>query len=216
MVSRPQADNGRVFFAMAAGDNPREWTAVVHGIDASSGESLWVFETEYSFESFRTLVVGNGLVYGSAGERLFGIDQETGRANWSVKGEFGESDKRLGRFLYLTRGAMFGRHTLVALDPLTGETAWSGPKADNLYIRALIEDVLYLSSGNAADSSARLHAVDAKTGDDLWAMKTGENAIESGPVKSGAHLYFATATNWVWGQDPIPGELRCITLPNGE
>lgn len=203
-VSKPVTSGGLVFFSLYT-DNPS--LARLYAVDSRSGTMKWKFDAEKGLYYSRP-VVGEKLVYFSTGKRLFAIDQRSGELAWSFEGEQISKNMHLDKLLHVV-----AKNTLYGLDAASGEQTWSRKLGRNLWLRSVVDDVIYISSGT---NPFYLIAVDARTGKKRWKFKTGGNAICSGPVKFDGQLFFSTSVNMTSGYEPVHGRLYSIDAKTGK
>lgn len=213
--TQPAVVGNLVFITVLEGKRMGDYFPSLYAVDASSGKIKWRFKPESSRRSqaHSQALLGSELVYFANEDVLYAMDQDTGalRWQWMSNGGLSSRNLHLDRFLYVLKGKMFGESTLVALDPESGNEVWSTFLGRNIWIRSIIDDVVYLSFATVSTGS-NIIAVDAGTGEKLWMFHTGGgtkegNAIATGPVKHNEHLFFASSVDWRWGEDPVHGHL---------
>ena len=209
-VSKPAISGGLVFFSLSAdvpllSGNPG--LAQLYAVDSRSGTMKWKFDAEESWHHSRA-VVGETLVYFSTDKHLYAIDQRSGELAWSFEGEQISKSMHLDKLLHVVV-----KNKLYGLDPVSGEQTWSRKLGRNLWLRSVVDDVIYISSGT---NPFYLIAVDALTGKKRWKFKTGGNAVCSGPVKFDGQLFFSTRVNMTSGYEPVHGRLYSIDAKTGK
>lgn len=137
----------------------------VYGLDASTGEELWVFETENEVTS--TPLVVDGTVYiGSADGNLYSLDAETGEQQWAfdAKDRVIHYDKVTGT-IYTQGYSDSGGFKLFAVSIADGNQQWSSSLDES----HSSNDKIIVGSGSVyVKTKASTHAVDAQTGEQEW------------------------------------------------
>jgi eukaryotic-like serine/threonine-protein kinase len=175
-------------------------------LDAKTGKQKW----EYKFISITrsSPSVGGGVVvFGDNGSNIYAVDSETGVEKWKYRITYywvtstaaisdgvvyiGGDDSYLNALDSQTGEVKWRFKT-------TGETVWSSP--------AVVGDVIYVGdwnfSGikdeNGSNKWGYMHAVDAKTGTELWNFKTGGNIVSSPVVDADGTLYFGSLDGYLY------------------
>jgi len=214
------ADTGTEVWAVdALGPNPIRSSPAVIGdtiyftaeskllaLDRKTGKEKWMYKANTITRSSPS--VGEGLVvFGDNSSNIYAVDSETGVEKWRyhimyywVTSTAAISDG----VVYIGGDDSY----LNALDAktgtekwrfkTTGETVWSSP--------ALAGDVIYVGDWNFSnikdESGSKLwgyiHAVDSKTGNELWNFKTGGNIVSSPVVDAKGVVYFGSLDGYLY------------------
>ena len=150
-------------------------------LDASNGTLKWTREI-YLSSTNNSPAVANGIVYvGCGGNTFSALDAQTGATIWTY--QTGPSDGSAptvaGGIVYvgtLTKGVF-------ALNATNGALIWNNPNSiwDSSF--ALAGGILY------ACNSAGIHALDAKTGAQIWVYAPSNTNINSAPAVANGILY---------------------------
>lgn len=202
-VTSPTAAHGAVYVGT---DDGR-----LHAIDARQGHSLWSFTAGDSPSSDPR--VFDGVVYfGCADDHLYAVDALSGEPLWRLRTDswitsspdvvdgrivFGGVDGYL--WVVNERGAPTFAQPLGAQPVSASRFEIVGGDASTLpqlLWRYEVGTAIYASptlAGGAVyvGGDARLHAVDATTGEELWRFATGGD-IDSSPAVSGGVAYFGS------------------------
>jgi eukaryotic-like serine/threonine-protein kinase len=175
--------------------------------NASIGSEIWSFQINSAFESIPT--VYNGMVYlGGDDSTFYAIDLATGIEKWQVP-----NVGIIATCAMVNNGVVyFGSYNgnIYALDASSGNQIWfdsfnypgfkhniivAGPTVSNgtLYIGTLLDD--------------SLHAVDASTGTEKWAINAGFLVESNAAVNNGA-VYFGSTNNQLFAVNAITGAVE--------
>lgn len=147
---------------------------------------------------------------------MHAVDNNTGIQSWFLEGRYSYLNLQWSNnVLYVDGDGARKNESISAVDVSSGEVLWRASPGENLYLRGIIGDTVYVSSGSS------LISIDAKTGKKLWKFNTGgffkEGAhISAAPVKYEGQLIFPTKTNIIWGREPIQGHLYSIDAKTGK
>jgi len=175
-------------------------------LDTKAGRQKW----EYKFITVTrsSPSVGDGvIVFGDNGSTIYAVDLETGAEKWKYRTAYywvtstaaisdgvvyiGSDDSYLNA-LDANTGEVKWRFKT------TGETVWSSP--------AVVGNVIYVGDWNfsnikdeaGSNKWGYMHAVDAKTGTELWSFKTGGNIVSSPVVGTDGVLYFGSLDGYMY------------------
>ena len=194
----PAVENGIVYVgALAEGDRR------VHGLDASTGEPVWIADTPFPVNpELRPAVVG-GKVYAPGGfGEYHALDAETGELDWTLDtGIPVESPPTvIEGIVYLT-----AVNTAYALDEATGKIVWEYgterlPARD---VPAVVVDGIYYFSPDD-----HIYALDAETGEPVWSWSSeSDGLIDITPVVADGIAYIGYEPGMFYALDTATGEL---------
>jgi outer membrane protein assembly factor BamB len=195
-LSSPMVYGGAVYFGSGDGN--------VYALDAASGTLNWKFQTGDVVHASPAIADGTVFV-GSWDSYFYAIDAATGKEKWKFKtGEDHEIYNQVGiqsSAAVVDSVVYFGCRdsNLYAVDARNGEKKWAYNNKGSWVITspAVKDGKVYF----ATSDSALFHAVDAKSGAELFSLKFTW-PIFSSPAIAGDVLYF--------GSDD--GKLRAIDL----
>jgi len=181
----PAVHDGRVFVASFDGD--------VYAADLATGRLAWRFETEghaldsskfgYDRHSVQSspAVAGGIVTFGSRDGHLYGVDEQTGVQRWrlhdTVPWIIASPAMQDGR-AYVSSSD--GRY-VEAVDAANGKPVWTFDAGANFFSSPSIAgDVVY-----DADFQGRVHALDKRTGKELWRFSAEGSRMISTPVIAG-------------------------------
>ena len=175
-------------------------------LDKKTGKEKWAFKANSITRSSPS--VGEGLVvFGDNTSTIYAVDSETGLEKWRYRITYYwvTSTAAISNGMVYIGG---DDSYLNALDAKTGtekwrfktlgETIWSSP--------ALVNDVIYIGDWNFSgikDENGNkiwgyLHAIDSKTGTELWNFKTGGNIVSSPVVDAQGIIYFGSLDGYLY------------------
>ncbi len=127
----------------------------------------------------RWLRVFQDTIYLSGAQQVTAVDAKTGTKKWTVKPrlEGGEDEEGGGQMVVVQGGG-------AAVQVMVGPNMIGGSSASLTQVAAAGGTVFF-------GSREGLHAVDARTGRELWKLKTDE-PVSSVPVVAGGVVYFCT------------------------
>lgn len=182
------------------------------GVDANP-DVKWAFEAQDSF--WGSPIVANGTVFaGSADNRLYAIDAESGQLDW----EF-EANHRIETTpayaddtVYV---ASYDKH-LYALSADTGEKQWeletdglvrSSPKVvgDTVYIGAGCHNLACQWYGDNPPEAGWVYAIDVETGEVDWVFEPG-NEVLGTPAVGKRSVYIGSSDGNLYALDRSSGE----------
>jgi outer membrane protein assembly factor BamB len=156
---------------------------LVLSLDRATGTEQWRFDSGSPIIGSPTL--GNGLVLFNSGNRLFGIEADTGEPSpwnesWSAL-EVYSSPRVAGHRVYIG-----GHELFFALSLLTGEPIWVWKESATVFETTPIvhKGVLY-----AVGYDAEIIGVEARTGHGLWTVNRENSWTTGGPVLHEGRLY---------------------------
>lgn len=195
-LSSPMISGGNVYFGSGDGN--------VYALDAASGKLNWKFQTGDVVHASPAIADGT-LFIGSWDSYFYALDAATGKEKWRFKtGEDHEIYNQVGiqSSAAVADGMVyFGCRdsNLYALDARTGEKKWAyNNKGSWVIVSPAVKDgKVYF----ATSDSAWFHAVDAKSGAELFSLKLTWPMFAS-PAIAGDFLYQASHD----------GKLRAIDL----
>ncbi|HTU18888.1 MAG TPA: PQQ-binding-like beta-propeller repeat protein [Gemmataceae bacterium] len=165
------------------------------------GKAKWKFQTQGPVYGSPTLVGGKTFVAG-CDSKLHVLDIATGKEERAVDlgGQTGATGAVLGDHFYV--GTMTNQFD--AIDWKKGQIVWTF-QADNrpqpFYSSAAVTEQLVL----AGSRDRRLHALDRKTGKEIWSFATGAK-MDGSPVVAGKRVYAPS----------LDGNLYVLDLDSGK
>ncbi|WP_157987487.1 carboxypeptidase regulatory-like domain-containing protein [Jiangella endophytica] len=134
--------------------------------------------------TFASPVIAGGRVFlGSDGGRLAAYDAGGGERLWSYQtGDALRGTPAVAGDLVVTGGGLDGG--LVALDTATGQPRWSVPTPGRLTVYtapSVVDGVVYAATGPTQTRDDTVFALDAATGEQLWATDVG-TSVFAGPA----------------------------------
>lgn len=191
---------------LQVGDNLYIGTAdnFVVALDATSGESQWVFETGHSI--WGQPAYKDGVLFVSSMDRsIYALDAASGEELWhtSFAGAIASGPVLNEDLIYVSEFD----NQVHALDIHTGEERWAAPAENWVWgSPGYDEGVVYY-----ADIDGNVFAVDAVSGEALWQQKT-PGAVQTSPVVAGDIVYVASEGE----SSEIPvGALRAFAKDDG-
>jgi len=189
----------------------------VYAVNASTGKLVWEYKGGKAVTyAPPALAVGPKNVFFVEEDGLHAVDKTTGNQSWFLEGKYFYLNLQFSaNVLYVDGDGARKNESISAVDVSSGEVLWRASPGENLYLRGIIGDTVYVSSGSS------LISIDAKTGKKLWKFNTGgffkEGAhISAAPVKYEGQLIFSTETNIIWGSEPIQGHLYSVDANTGK
>jgi outer membrane protein assembly factor BamB len=186
----------------------------VIAFEAESGVERWRVATEGRVRA--SPAVANGVVYvGSADGFLYAIALESGERRWKFEtegasfssAEFGFDRKTIQSSPAVADGVVyFGSRDgkLYAVDATSGELRW---RHDNTTPWVISSPALYEGSVFVGTSDGLfLHAVDMKSGEEIWRFATDERVFSS-PSVSGSSLYVGVHSRRLLALDVATGSV---------
>jgi outer membrane protein assembly factor BamB len=182
-LSSPVVSNGNVYFGSGDGN--------VYALEAGSGKLVWKFQTGDVVHASPAVV--DGIVFvGSWDSYFYALDATTGKEKWRFKtGEDHEIYNQVGiqSSAAVADGIVyFGCRdsNLYAVDARTGEKKWAySNKGSWVIVSPAVKDGrVYF----ATSDSALFHAVDAKSGKEMFSLKLTWPMFAS-PAIAGDFLY---------------------------
>jgi outer membrane protein assembly factor BamB len=190
--SQMQVTGGVAYVAFAAKSNV---TGGVTALDPASGNILWTYPFGPVADIAGHPAVAGGVVYvTSTNGELFALSAANGTVRRKVTGfgAFGPGTIAvLNRVVYA--GVDDKKGTVAAVDTATGKTVWRrslAPATFPPYV-ATTGGIIFagLVNGGAADvQSGKLYALNAKTGQQLWAQPVS-GGVNEGPVAGDGVVY---------------------------
>ena len=195
-LSSPVVSGGNVYFGSGDGN--------VYALEAASGKLNWKFQTGDVVHA-SPAIAGGTLFVGSWDSYFYALDAATGKEKWRFKtGEDHEIYNQVGiqSSAAVADGMVyFGCRdsNLYALDARTGEKEWAyNNKGSWVIVSAAVKGgKLYF----ATSDSAMFHALDTKSGAEIFSLKLTWPMFAS-PAIAGDFLYLASHD----------GKLRAIDL----
>jgi eukaryotic-like serine/threonine-protein kinase len=182
-LSSPAVSGSNVYFGSGDGN--------VYALDAASGKLTWKFQTGDVVHASPAVAEGT-LFVGSWDSYFYALDAATGKEKWKFKtGEDHEIYNQVGiqSSAAVADGIVyFGCRdsNLYALDARTGEKKWAySNKGSWVIVSPAVKDgTVYF----ATSDSAMFHAVDAKSGAEIFSLKLTWPMFAS-PAIAGGLLY---------------------------
>src|SRR5699024_4267079 len=177
-------------------------------LDAASLQQQW--STELGPIMFSSPVADEDSVYQlEANGQLSALDLATGQIRWQVPTG---SDQRGtpalsedGSTVYVTTGR---NATLLAIDAEDGTTRWTydlEQEVPTYGTPTIVDGIVYVATGNGDTGS--VHAVDASTGERVWATAIGGGVFFGPAVADGVAVAASTATGRVVALDTATGDI---------
>lgn len=140
------------------------------------------------FDAPGSVVSADGVLYLTVGDRLVGVDAATGKEKWAHRPEFGSPGKPGGpHVIQLQQGGAQLRIVVAGNAIGVGASPGAG-----LTDPAAADGVLYFGSREG------LHAVDVKTGQEIWRFATA-TPVSGPPAIADGVIYFGTSRALVGG-----------------
>ena len=154
----------------------------------------WTIQTDGAI-NHPPLIVGEIVILAPSGSPLLALDLETGAAKWTFAPPEGVWDRAYasdGKRIFV--GVKDG--SLAALDVSNGRLLWQVDLGINVQVPPLVsEGIVYASTAFVGpelkpdvNGRAKLFALDAKTGEELWVFES-DNYILQTPTVNGDALY---------------------------
>jgi outer membrane protein assembly factor BamB len=217
VVSAPAVSGSAVLVASREG--------VLHGVARSSGRSLWRLETgdtiplPWGHEGFDYIhgspALAGGVAYWGSGDGVLrALDPQTGRASWTFA-----TGGRIRSTPAVSDGLLVvgsGDGLVYGLDAASGRERWQfrteGAElhgADFGYDRRQIFSSPVIDRGvvYVGSRDARLYALDALDGSELWRVEEGSAWVVSTPTVAGERVYSARSSS---------GNVRAVDRATGE
>ncbi len=209
------AAGGKVFvIGNSANDSKEEREDVdyLRALKADTGEELWKFG--FSGSTGTVPSVANGKVYFGTSENgiyyLYCVDASAGELNWRVPlGDYNVAASTpiiSNGVVYLgTQPSITDEdipYFVYAIDADSGEEIWKHKLDGGVSSIALAEGVLYLGNQDGpmtgeATKTTYLHALETKTGTEVWAFET-EDEVSAPPLVIENKVYFVSGNRY-WG-----------------
>jgi outer membrane protein assembly factor BamB len=200
----PAVANGVVY---AAGNPSYVGNGLVFAVDASTGEQIWKIRMPGAYQGLEAsvAVAGDtlylGTTEGNPRSVVVALSADTGQIKWlhplpeDVDTGFSSAPAVAGGLVYVptnTNGPSSVQPHLFALEADTGRMVWKRPVSHSYSAPAVANGVVYVG-GQAGDAS-QLTALDARTGQILWAYREEgtERPILSSPAVADGRVYVAT------------------------
>ncbi|QLH76927.1 PQQ-binding-like beta-propeller repeat protein [Halosimplex rubrum] len=171
---------------------------------AFTKDRRWRYETNHWVSSSPTVV--NGTAYaGSADEKVYAIDTETGSQEW----EFDAGAR------------VFSSPTVVGGNVYVGAGHWSTTTSDSAQVEESAGDgpegATNIEQQTTQESSAEtmVYALDADTGDKQWGFSTG-GIVQSSPTVYDGTVYVGSFDNHLYALDTATGNKEWEFSTDGE
>ncbi len=152
----------------------------------------WTIQTEGAI-NHPPLIVGDTVILAPSGAPLLALDLETGAAKWAFAPPEGVWERA-----YASDGARvfvsLKNKTIAALDISNGKVIWQKDLGINMQVPPLVDDgIVYAATAFVGpeltpdvQGRAKLFALDAKTGGELWAFESDNYILQTPAVKGEA------------------------------
>jgi outer membrane protein assembly factor BamB/protocatechuate 3,4-dioxygenase beta subunit len=184
-----------------------------------AGQSLAAATLERGWQSrvggavtFSSPVIGDGHAYvGDDAGRLTALDVDTGDITWTYDtGSVGlrGAPAVSGGMVFIGGGQGGG---IRALDSATGDEVWSieTPGRQTIYTApTVVGDVVYAATGPSAGRDDTVFALDAETGEQLWATDVGESVFAGPAVAAGLAVVGNASDGQVIALDTATGSVE--------
>jgi outer membrane protein assembly factor BamB len=203
--STPAVHGGRVFVGSFDGD--------VYAADLATGRLVWRFETEghaldsgkygYDRRSVQSSpgVAGGVVAFGSRDGHFYGVDEASGAQRWRVHDTvwwINASPAMQDGRAYASSSD--GRY-VEAVEAASGKPVWTFQTDSNFFgSPSIAGDVVY-----AGDFQGRLHAIDKRTGKELWRFVAEGSRMLSTPVIAGDRVYVGADDGSVFAINLVHG-----------
>jgi outer membrane protein assembly factor BamB len=188
----PSVVGGRVYV-------PRRDFGGYQALDAGNGQPVWTVDIPDRVES--PPMVLDGVVYVTAANQAYALDESTGSVIWSYNTErFPARDFPalvIDGVYYLAPDDM-----VHALDAETGETIWTYLAPAPISTAPVVSDGVFFAVAEAG----QIIAVDAKTGAPLWTVQADGMGLQALSVRRGV-LYFESDTGYLTSVDVVDGSV---------
>lgn len=188
---------------------------LLYALEPATGEELWSFRTGGRIRS--APAVHDGVAYVGSGDGVvYGVSVAEGREVWRFEtagtrmnaADFGFDRTQIQSSPAVVDGVLYiGSRdaSLYAVDLATRTPRWTLEDGTAWVVAspAVRGDRVF----SARSSSGAVRAVDAATGDELWAVATG-GLVFSSPVVAGDTVYVASGSGWVLALDAGDGSER--------
>lgn len=203
IVGGVTVSEGVVYVGLASG--------AVYAVDALTGQDLWRFDADRDVWA-APLVADDTVFVAALDHTLYALDAASGEPRWS---------KDLGAALAGTPSISSNGETifvgtfgsqLLALDTANGNERWS--KATTNWVwsgPALDNGVIYF-----ADVAGTVYAVEAATGEDVWAPVKPGGPMRARPVLAGDLLYVGDREGNIFALDRATGAVRHTQTLKGQ
>ncbi|HVO56266.1 MAG TPA: PQQ-binding-like beta-propeller repeat protein [Dongiaceae bacterium] len=223
-LSSPAVSGGVVYFGSSDG--------CVYALEAGSGALKWKFKTGDVVHA-SPAVAGGTVFVGSWDTYFYALDAATGAEKWRFKtGEDHEIYNQTGlqASAAVVEGVVyFGCRdsNFYALDAATGKSLWTYKNNGSWVIgsAAVVNGRVYF----ATSDTGLLHAVDAKSGQDLFSLAFNRWPMFSSPAIAGNTLYLgshqgrllaidlpAQKLAWMFETDAARKNGAAVTTPDGK
>lgn len=158
----------------------------LYAVDAATGEIRWTFAG--SDQIISNAAVSGGVVVVVDLPTVWGLDAESGEELWQVRGAgVGGGKAVVDGTVYLSF-----EEEVRAVDAETGEELWTAEVAGIPGAAAVADGVVYVGAWRGSDEQQENHwfyALDAVSGDEVWAIETDLTLSGVQPVVLGGVLY---------------------------
>lgn len=188
----PAVVGGRVYV-------PRGNFGGYHALDAATGETVWITDTPDRVESPPTVV--DGVVYVTAANRAYALDESTGSVIWSHDTErFPARDFPAlvieGVYYHLPDDRVH------ALDAQNGKEIWSYRASSPLSAAPVVSGGTFF----AATEAGEVFALEAQTGAQLWTIPADGMGLQALTVAGGV-LYLESDSGHLVAIDAADGRI---------
>jgi len=212
-LSSPTVDGGTVY--VGGGDGK------VYAVEAATGKSRWSFQTQQRVRSCPALKDGT-LFVGSFDGFVYALDAVTGRERWKF-----DTREAIQSSPAVAEGTVFigSRSAAVfALDAQTGALKWKTRHPNGSWVLgspAVAQGKVIVGSSD----EQFLHALDMKTGQEVWRLDTRYRMLGSPVIagdvvlcgSEGAHiLAIDLQTGLLLGMNAAEGPIHTSPLPTGD
>jgi outer membrane protein assembly factor BamB len=195
-LSSPLLSDGSVYLGSGDGN--------VYSLNASTGKLNWKFQTGDVVHA-SPVISGGTLFVGSWDSNFYALNAATGKEKWRFKtGDDPDTHNQVGiqSSAVVTDGVVyFGCRdsNLYAIDAQSGKQRWVfNNKGSWVVASPVVRDgKLYF----ATSDSGMFHALDAKTGADLYAMKFSGWPTFSSPILAGDIFYLGSLSGKLFAID---------------
>ena len=173
-------------------------TGGVTALDPASGTILWTFQFGPVADIAGGLAVADGVVYVTTSDgELFALSAANGAKRQKVTGfgDFG-AGTIAARNGVVYAGLDDKKGTVVAVDMTSGKTLWRqslGSAGFPPYVATTGGTIFAGTDSNAANSSGKVYALDAKAGKQLWSMPV-TGGVSEGLIAAGGTVYSGGGT----------------------
>ncbi len=205
--SSPIVHNNTVYFG--------SWDNHVYALDLKTGLERWKFDTQGIVQATPLISPSGLLLIGSRYPYLFALDAHTGTEKWRFNylGSWVESSAAVAGDTVFIGSSDFVH--LFAIDLASGRRKWGFKTSGYAWSSpAVVDGAVYIGNASVSkrhkETTPDFYAVEAKTGREIWRLRTGRTAghfiqgVVSSPAVAGGIVYFGSLDGKVYAV-PVGG-----------